>query len=111
MRVVAQEQQWWTAKQIARVLYWREEVQGPWESLTEREREVLILIAAGQSNQQIAEALTISENTVETHVGNLLSKLALASRTEAAVWLWRHGLTEGTGLSGGNQPEKDGGFP
>ena len=67
-----------------------------------------MLIAAGQSNQQIAGALTISENTVETHVGNLLGKLAVASRTEAAVWLWRHGLAEENGLSGGNQPEKDG---
>ena len=107
MRVVAQGQRWWTVEQLARVLYWQTEVQRPWEGLTKREREVLMLIAAGQSNQQIAEALTISENTVETHVGNLLSKLALASRTEAAVWLWWHGLTEGTGLSGGNQPEKD----
>ncbi len=98
MRVVAQGQQRWTAKQIARILYWQTEVLGPWESLTEREREVLMLIAAGQSNQQIAEALTVSERTVETHVGNLLGKLAVASRTAAATWVWRHGLTEGTGL-------------
>ena len=41
MQAVAQGQQWWTAEQIARVLRWREEVQVPWESLTEREREVL----------------------------------------------------------------------
>jgi len=49
-------------------VYWQTEVLGPWESLTEREREVLMLIAAGQSNQQIAEALTVSERTVLANV-------------------------------------------
>ena len=65
-------------------------------------------IAAGKSNRQIAEALTISEHTVETHVGNLLRKLDLASRTEAAVWLWEHGLVEEKSGAGGFPPEKNG---
>ena len=65
-------------------------------------------IATGKSNHQIAEVLTISEHTVETHVGNLLRKLALASRTEVAVWLWKHGLVEEKTGAGGNPPEKNG---
>jgi DNA-binding NarL/FixJ family response regulator len=44
------------------------------------------------SNQQVAERLSIGEATVKTHVGNLLGKLGLADRTQAAIWAWRHGL-------------------
>ena len=95
-----------TGGQLARANHWRQEVGERWESLTGRERQVLRLLAEGQSNKQIAEVLTISERTVETHVGNLLGKLTVASRTEAVAWVWRHGLAEEMGLSGGNQPEK-----
>ena len=62
------------------------------DSLTEREVEVLRLVAQGHSNQEIAEALTISEATVRTHVSNILSKLHLASRTQAALYALREGL-------------------
>jgi NarL family two-component system response regulator LiaR len=60
--------------------------------LTEREREVLKLIANGLTNRQIAERLVISENTVKGHVSNILSKLHLADRTQAAVYAWREGI-------------------
>jgi NarL family two-component system response regulator LiaR len=60
--------------------------------LTEREIEVLKLIANGMSNSKIAEQLFISENTVKGHVSNILSKLHLADRTQAAVFAWREGL-------------------
>ena len=60
--------------------------------LTPRELEVLSLIAQGQSNREIATSLTISEKTVKTHVGNILSKLHLADRTQAAIYAHRHGL-------------------
>jgi NarL family two-component system response regulator LiaR len=60
--------------------------------LTEREREVLKLIANGLTNSQIAERLVISENTVKGHVSNILSKLHLADRTQAAVYAWREGI-------------------
>ena len=62
------------------------------EPLTEREVEVLRVIAQGKSNQEIAEELVISEATVRTHVSNILSKLHLASRTQAALYALREGL-------------------
>lgn len=63
------------------------------EGLTEREREVLSLIAEGRNNREIAEKLVISEKTVKTHVSNILSKLHLDDRTQAAIYALRHGLT------------------
>ena len=67
--------------------------QGRGGSLTEREREVLSLIADGRSNREIARALVLSEKTVKTHVSNILMKLDLADRTQAALWAVRHGLS------------------
>jgi NarL family two-component system response regulator LiaR len=63
------------------------------EPLTEREIEVLIFVARGYSNQDIANALFISERTVRTHVSNILSKLHLANRTQAALYALKEGLT------------------
>ncbi len=63
------------------------------ESLTTREREVLSLIAEGRNNREIAEILIISEKTVKTHVSNILNKLHLDDRTQAAIYALRHGLT------------------
>jgi NarL family two-component system response regulator LiaR len=60
--------------------------------LSEREYEVLRLIAAGYANTEIAERLVISANTVKSHVSNILSKLHLADRTQAAIFAWREGL-------------------
>ena len=62
--------------------------------LSERESEVLRLIAEGLANAEIAERLVISENTVKSHVSNILSKLHLADRTQAAIYAWREGLVE-----------------
>lgn len=62
------------------------------EPLTEREVEVLRLIAQGLSNQEIAETLIIGERTVRTHVSNILAKLHLANRTQAALYALREGL-------------------
>lgn len=66
------------------------------EGLTEREREVLSLIAEGKNNREIAEQLFISEKTVKTHVSNILNKLHLDDRTQAAIYAMRHGLTTDT---------------
>ena len=60
--------------------------------LTDREQEVLRLIAVGMNNRQIAETMIISEKTVKTHVSNILSKLGLEDRTQAAIWAIKHGL-------------------
>jgi NarL family two-component system response regulator LiaR len=67
------------------------------ESLTEREREVLALIAEGRNNREIAETLVISEKTVKTHVSSILEKLQLDDRTQAAIYALRHGLTTDKG--------------
>jgi len=62
------------------------------EQLTERETQVLALVARGLSNQEIAAQLVIGERTVRTHVSNILSKLHLANRTQAALYAQREGL-------------------
>jgi len=69
----------------------REEL-NPYTELTDREMEVLKLIAKGLSNSVIAEELVISVNTVKGHVSNILSKLHLADRTQAAVYAWKQGI-------------------
>ena len=60
------------------------------EPLTDREREVLRLVAKGRSNKEIAADLSITERTARTHVSNILGKLDLASRTQAALWAIDH---------------------
>jgi NarL family two-component system response regulator LiaR len=64
------------------------------EPLTERELEVLSLVAQGLSNQAIADRLVVSERTVRTHVSNILDKLHLANRTQAALYALREGLAD-----------------
>jgi DNA-binding NarL/FixJ family response regulator len=65
---------------------------GPDAELTTRELEILRLLGAGKSNKQIAADLQISERTARTHVSNILGKLDLSSRTQAALWAVRQGL-------------------
>jgi NarL family two-component system response regulator LiaR len=65
--------------------------------LTDRELDVLKLIASGLTNSQIAEKLVISENTVKGHVSNILSKLHMADRTQAAVYAWQRGIVHREG--------------
>jgi DNA-binding NarL/FixJ family response regulator len=60
--------------------------------LTEREREILRYLARGSSNREIGEALYITEGTVKNHVSNILNKLALRDRTQAALWAREHSL-------------------
>jgi DNA-binding NarL/FixJ family response regulator len=62
------------------------------DGLSEREAEVLRLVATGKSNAQIADELVISVNTVQRHVGNILSKTGLGNRTQAASYAYRAGI-------------------
>jgi DNA-binding NarL/FixJ family response regulator len=64
------------------------------EALTAREREVLALVATGCSNRQVGRHLGVAERTARTHVSNILTKLGLASRTQAALWAVKEGLVE-----------------
>jgi NarL family two-component system response regulator LiaR len=68
--------------------------ENPVEQLTDREMDVLRLIARGKSNKEIADTLIISEKTVKTHVSNILSKLHLADRTQAAIYALRQRLVD-----------------
>ena len=70
----------------------REEALNPFTELSERELEVLKLIADGMSNAEMAAKLVLSEKTIKGHVSNILSKLHLADRTQAAVYAWREGV-------------------
>ena len=63
-------------------------------ALTARERDVLVAVAQGLSNREIGRVLSIGERTVQTHLSNVLAKLELNSRTQAALWAVREGLVE-----------------
>lgn len=63
-------------------------------SLTARERQVLVLLAQGRRNREIADELFIAENTVKNHVRSILDKLVVGSRVEAATYALRHGVVE-----------------
>ena len=70
-------------------------------TLTPREREVVVAVASGATNRQIARTLGLGERTARTHVSNILAKLGLTSRTQAAMWAVREGLVD---QSGGPRP-------
>ena len=80
------------AKKLLDELNHAEKQHLPDESLTQREVEILRLLAQGLENREIAEKLFISEATVRTHVSNILGKLHLASRTQAALYALREGI-------------------
>jgi len=64
----------------------------PRQLLTEGEREILRLVAEGKANKEIAAQLVISERTARTRLSNILAKVGLSSRTQAALWAVREGL-------------------
>jgi DNA-binding NarL/FixJ family response regulator len=82
----------WVSQAVSRqlALLAREEAPLTGATLTQREREVMELIVAGKTNVDIAQTLSLAERTVEFHVSNLLKKLGVRSRVEAAVWAKEH---------------------
>lgn len=94
VREVAQGKTWLSAgvaKSLVDHMAGKEE-QHAQDMLSDREREVLQLIALGHSNQRIAEVLTISEGTVKNYVTSIYDKLKVHSRAETIVWAWQRGL-------------------
>jgi len=81
------------ANKLMSELHRRSDLPPTKDPLTDREMDVLKLIALGMTNQEIADQLVISEGTVRTHVSNILSKLHLANRTQAALYALREGYT------------------
>lgn len=79
------------ARVVREMQGWRDEI-NPFTVLTNREMEILRLIAAGKNNRTIATELVISQKTVKSHITNILSKLHLKDRTEAAVYAWQQGV-------------------
>ena len=92
LRRVARGEQMWRPDQLASIAQWRAAVQRPWTSLTERERALLLAVSRGESNRDIARRLHITERTVEFHVSNVLSKLALPARAAAVAWVKDHAV-------------------
>jgi NarL family two-component system response regulator LiaR len=78
------------SKQLVRAQRWREEVGSKWQKLTNREREILQLLAGGLDNMTIAEKLKVSPKTIAFHVTNVLGKLDVKSRHEAIAWLHKY---------------------
>ena len=80
---------------VARTLLTRRGGQAPQEQLSDREREVLVLVAEGLANKQIARHLGISERTVKAHLTSIFSTIGVTDRTQAALWAERNRLRGG----------------
>jgi len=80
------------ARMVQEISGTRQDVVNPFQELTARELDVLRLVAAGKNNREIAQELVISDKTVKSHITNILSKLHLADRTQAAVYAWQEGI-------------------
>ncbi|MEK5440661.1 MULTISPECIES: response regulator [unclassified Fredinandcohnia] len=81
-----------TGKMMVRMR--QKEKQLPHEELTNREMEILLLIADGKTNQEIADELFIALKTVKVHVSNILSKLEVQDRTQAVIYAFKHSLVQ-----------------
>lgn len=96
VRAVAQGKTWLSAAvaaSLARQVVGEEQLGVNW-ALSERELEVLRLMAQGYGNTHIGEALSISEGTVKNHVTNIYDHLGVHARAEAVVWAWQHGVVQ-----------------
>ncbi len=94
VRAAAQGAGFFSPAVAAQMATWMRGARPKVAGLTQRETAVLALIAQGKSNKEIASTLGVKEGTVEFHVGNILRKLGISSRTDAAMWAKDHGLNE-----------------
>lgn len=78
-------------EQIERAARWHKQVREKWESLTEREQDVLRMLTEGADNKTIAQALKVTTSTVEKHITNIYKKLGVSSRAEAVAWWFEKG--------------------
>ena len=93
-------------EKLARLLDAKDDARGSLlDQLTQREREILSYLARGMSNKAIAQALSISADTVKLHVRNVLAKLNLSSRVEAAVFAVKHEMSAGKPRGGTGRPK------
>ena len=90
IRRAAEGTVYFSDEQIARVQKWKEKVQEKWQSLTEREQEILRHLAMGDNNKTIAKIMNITLKTVEFHMSNILKKLNMDSRNQVIVWMLEH---------------------
>ena len=89
VRAVARGERLFSHEQLRHIWAWQQAVTQRLERLTPREAEVAALVVSGYTNPELAEALTIAEKTVETHVSNVLGKLEMRSRRELIAWARR----------------------
>jgi two-component system response regulator NreC len=94
IRRAANNELLYTDEQIERSSRWQEIVRAKWESLTNKERQLLHLLCAGKDNKNMTELLDVSINTVETHISHLLKKLEVESRLQAVIWFNQHKPTD-----------------
>lgn len=90
IRRAAGKEPFFTEEQLQRASRWQETVGAKWESLSEKERQILAYLCEGQENSDMADRMDISINTVEKHVSNLLKKLGVKSRLQAVAWFHEH---------------------
>jgi DNA-binding NarL/FixJ family response regulator len=90
IRTAAQGKIIFDEKQLSRIRAWREAVEKKWDSITDRERQVLKLLAQGMNNKAIGGTLCVTQKTVEYHITHILEKLDLTSRQEAGAWFLRY---------------------
>jgi DNA-binding NarL/FixJ family response regulator len=94
VRAVARNEEWLSSKIAAQLLVQVRRAFSKMTRLSEREKEILQLVADGKSNQLIADTLNLSEGTVKNHLVRIYTKLEVNSRAEAVAWMWQHGRTK-----------------
>lgn len=91
IRRVAKGARIFDEQQLVRARRWRDEIEVKLKSLTQRKRAILCLVAEGRENKEIAHTFRVTLRTIEKHLANIYEKLAVKSKTEAALWWEKNG--------------------